>query len=206
MSVHDVELRATWQAHVAARTGPLDRLLARHREPHRRYHGIAHIAWVIRHVAELSEEEAPVDLDAIIAAAFYHDAVYDPARDDNEAVSAMLARRDLGSLGWGAARADAVAQMIEATRDHREATDLDTAILLDADLAVLGADPAGYGEYVRGVRAEYEHVDEASWREGRAAVLRGFLDRDSIYSTDPARRRWERRARANISAELATLS
>jgi predicted metal-dependent HD superfamily phosphohydrolase len=206
VTVHEVELRASWQTHVAARAGPLDRLLARHREAHRHYHGIAHVAWVVRHVGELAAETTPEDLDAIVAAAFYHDAVYDPERADNEAVSAALARRDLEALGWSGARADAVAQMIEATAGHRDPPDLDTAILLDADLAVLGADPAGYGEYARGVRAEYHHLDEASWRRGRAAVLHGFLDRDAIYATGAGRRRWEERARGNISAELATLS
>jgi predicted metal-dependent HD superfamily phosphohydrolase len=96
--------------------------------------------------------------------------------------------------------------MIRGTADHRDPPDLDTAVLFDADLAVLGADPAGYGDYVRGVRAEYGHVDDAGWRAGRASVLQSFLDRPSIYATDPGRRRWESTARANITAELAALT
>ena len=50
-------------------------------------------------------------------------------------------------------------------------------MLLDADLAVLGSEPAAYQAYVTGVRAEYGHVDDAAWATGRAAVLRGLLDR-----------------------------
>lgn len=205
VTVHDVELWAAWEAHVADRTGPLDRLMARHREPHRRYHGIAHLAWVVRHVLDLAEEQHPADLDATIAAAFYHDAVYDPTSADNEAASARIAERDLDELGWPAERARSVGTMIESTATHLDPPDLGTAILFDADLAVLGADPAAYDAYVRGVRAEYDHVADPAWRIGRADVLRGFLDRDAIYATAAGRARWEQRARANISAELATL-
>jgi predicted metal-dependent HD superfamily phosphohydrolase len=55
------------------------------------------------------------------------------------------------------------------------------------------------------VRAEYRHVTDDEWRIGRAAVLEGFLERPAIYSTPTARDRWETRARANLTAELASL-
>jgi predicted metal-dependent HD superfamily phosphohydrolase len=186
----------------------LDRLLARHREKHRRYHTTAHVAWVIRHVDELASVE-PVDhLDEVMAAAFYHDAVYEPAYPANERASARLARRDLTSIGWDADAVERVGSMIEATaHGAAESGDVtgDTAVLLDADLAILGADPAGYSAYVTGVRAEYRNVPDDEWRTGRAAVLTGFLDRPTIYSTPSARGRWEARARANLTAELASL-
>ena len=66
-------------------------------------------------------------------------------------------------------------------------------------------DPAAYQAYVTGVRAEYAHVDAAGWRVGRGQVLRDLLARDPLYATAPARRRWARRAAANMTAELATL-
>ena len=73
--------------------------------------------------------------------------------------------------------------MIEATAHHGlDAPSGDTAILLDADLAILAADPAAYSDYVSGVRAEYRHLDDDEWRAGRASVLQGFIDRTSIYS------------------------
>lgn len=205
---HDLELRAAWQAHVCFDTELFDRLLARHRERHRRYHGIAHVAWVVRHVGELAGDEQVGDHGAVVAAAFYHDAVYEPAHRANERASARLARRDLSSLaaGWSAPRIDAVVKMIEGTADHRDPPDVDTAVLYDADLAVLGADVAGYDAYVEGVRAEYRHVSDADWRTGRADVLSAFLSRPTIYATDAGRQRWEARARANLTSELATLT
>jgi len=208
MSDRELELEVAWQRHVTTDPQLLDGLLARHREKHRRYHTAVHVAWVIRHVDELATTEPVEHLDEVVAAAFYHDAVYEAAYPANERASARLARRDLASIGWSDDAVDRVGSMIEATEHGApDATHAfgDTAILLDADLAILGADPAGYSAYVAGVRSEYRHVDDDDWRTGRAAVLGEFLDRPAIYSTPTGRDRWETRARANLTAELAGL-
>lgn len=205
MSDHDAELQTHWQRHVSADTRQLDGVLARHREKHRRYHTVGHVVGVLRLVDDLSGAESADDPAAIAAAAFYHDAIYEPAYPANERASARLARRDLDALGWEHDRIDHVAAMIEATAHHRAPIDVDTAILIDADLAILGAEPAAYGEYIARVRAEYRALDDAEWADGRRDVLEGLLDRESIFLTDTGRGRWEQRARANLVAELATL-
>jgi predicted metal-dependent HD superfamily phosphohydrolase len=204
----EVELRAAWTVAVgddAPALAALDEVIARHREPHRRYHGVRHVTWVVRHVRELAAETPTDDLDAVVAAAFFHDAVYEPRATDNEEQSAQLAERALADLGWGEGRRLRVGELVRATATH-QAVDADTALLLDADLAVLGSEPAAYQAYVTGVRAEYGHVDADGWRMGRGQVLRDLLDRDPLYATEPARRRWSARAAANMTAELASLS
>jgi predicted metal-dependent HD superfamily phosphohydrolase len=206
VTAHDVELLTAWQRHVSSDTGPLDGLLARHREKHRRYHGVDHVVWVLRHVDELVAEESVDDPAAIAAAAFYHDAVYEPAYPANERASARLARRDLDELGWHGDRIDRVSDMIEATSTHDAPHDVDTAVLIDADLAVLAADPAAYQDYVEGVRSEYRNLDDAEWADGRSDVLQRFLDRAAIFTTGTGQAKWEARARANIAAELASLA
>lgn len=209
MSEHDLELQVAWQQHVATDRALLDRLLSRYREKHRRYHNATHVAWVIRHVDELAATE-PVDhLGEIIAAAFYHDAVYEAAYPANERASARLARRDLATLGWSEEAVERVGAMVEATEhdaDTANPFDVDTAVLLDADLAILGAEPAGYSAYVAGVRSEYRHVDDDDWRAGRAAVLRTLLERPTVYRTATGRELWEDRAQANLTAEIADLT
>ncbi len=205
----DVSLDQLWTVHVAPDPHLLGRLLARHRERHRRYHTATHVGWVIRHVDDLAAHEPLDHLDEVIAAAFYHDAVYEPAYPANERASARLAGRDLDTLGWSPESIERVVAMIEATEHTASADpgiDGDTAVLLDADLAVLGADPAGYAAYVTGVRQEYRHVDDDDWRTGRGAVLEQFLARPAIYRTPTGRARWEDRARANLAAELAALT
>ena len=152
----------------------------------------------------------------MIAAAVYHDAIYDPTSHDNEALSAVLATNDLAEIGWSTQRCAAVAAMVVATAGHLgdPAVELrdtgngptETAMLLDADLAILGAEPGAYQAYVNGVRAEYGHIADDEWSIGRSGVLQHFLDRSPLFVTDYMRATFEHRARANIEAELAALS
>ena len=204
----EAELRAAWTAAIGdgpACVAAFDDVVARHRQAHRRYHGVRHVTWVVRHVGELAADVRLDDVEAVVAAAFFHDAVYDPRATDNEAQSARLAARVLVGLGWDPARAASVGAMVRATAAHGDPRDTDTAVLLDADLAVLGSDAAAYQAYVTGVRAEYSHVDGPGWTAGRGEVLRDLLARDPLFATAPARRRWAARAAANMTAELASL-
>jgi predicted metal-dependent HD superfamily phosphohydrolase len=209
MAGDELELRVAWQQHVgdsAAARHWFDSVLTRYREPGRHYHGARHVAWVVRHVLSLARAAPADDLDAVVAAAFFHDAIYDPVTDDNEAASARLARRALGEIGWEPARVDRVAAMVEATRAHDlDGAEHDTSLLLAADLAVLAAEPARYRDYATAVRREYAHVDDAGWRSGRAAVLRSLLDRPHLFARELGLDDWETRARANLTAELASL-
>jgi predicted metal-dependent HD superfamily phosphohydrolase len=203
MTQPETELRNAWHQ-IAGRhhDSYLDGLLTRYRQPHRHYHTATHIMWVTRHLRDLATQPS-VEL---VAAALYHDAVYDARATDNEELSARLAIGDLGEIGWTAAMSHPVAEMIRATAGHSaDDASADTVMLLDADLAILGADPAAYQAYVNGIRAEYAHVDEASWRLGRSAVLCHFLDRPRLFVTEHMFGAREHRARANIEAELATL-
>jgi len=199
-----------------ASSAALDALLARHREPHRRYHTATHLMWVLRHVDDLAARldqavGTQLDLDTVRAAALFHDAVYDPRSSTNEADSAVLAAQVLADMGWAPQRIERVQHLIEATASHLGTAaappdGVDVDILLDADLAILGAEPNDYRAYVAGVRTEYGHLDASTWRAGRSAVLRDFLDRPTIFRTAAMRTDRERRARANLAAELATLA
>jgi predicted metal-dependent HD superfamily phosphohydrolase len=204
-----LELSVAWQRHVASGAAAdhwLETVTAMYRQPGRHYHDVRHLAWVVRHITAICAEHPADDAGAVVAAAFFHDAVYDPTRHDNEAQSAALAERALTELGWAPARISAVAAMVLATIDHDVATaDADTQIVLAADLAVLAADPAPYGDYARAVRKEYAHVGDEAWRTGRRAVLRSLLDRQHLFAPRLGLARWEQRARANITSELATL-
>ena len=89
-----------------------------------------------------------------------------------------------------------MAALVIATAGHEPPGGIDpdaASVVLDADLAILAAEPAAYSAYVAGVRAEYSHIDDAGWRAGRAAVLAELLRRSEIYRSPPMR---EREARA----------
>jgi predicted metal-dependent HD superfamily phosphohydrolase len=206
----EAELRAWWAADAgtsSAADAALDGLLARHREAHRRYHTLVHVHRVVTDAAQLAGEAGAPDPSAVRLAAFFHDAVYVPQRGDNEARSADLAVRVLTHLGQPPARIAEVARLIRLTARHEAvdpAIDPAGAALLDADLAILGSDPAVYSAYARAIRVEYAHVADDEWRAGRTAVLERLLGRPALYALPSARER-EAHARANIGAELAAL-
>lgn len=181
-------------------------LEAAYAEPHRRYHSRAHIEACLSLLAKQDDLSA-ADRRVLEYAIWWHDAVYDPTRNDNEAVSAEMARRDLVGLSEPAAVADEVARLILLTKGHTvEAGDRLGALLVSIDLAVLGGDPADYDAYAAGVRREYAHVPEAAYRAGRANVLRRFLEAAAIYPDPRFRARLEARARSNIAREIAALT
>lgn len=208
-------LRVWWAADAGgsgrrgAQEAALDELLARYREPHRRYHTVKHVETVVGTCRRLLAVESVPDPRAVCLAAWFHDAVYDPRAtgDANERASAALAERVLAGLGHPTSRVAEVARLVLLTARHVTGVvevDAGGAVLLDADLAILAERPAVYQAYVTGVRAEYGHLDGEAWRTGRVAVLRSLLARPALYVT-ASMRPAEPRARANLTAELATL-
>ena len=136
------------------------------------------------------------DLGAVTMAAFFHDAVYDPRGGDNEEQSAALAERVLAELGWPAGRARPRRHPGPGHRSTTRPPTIPTAaVLLDADLAVLGSEPAAYQAYVTGVRAEYAPRRRRGLaRRPRAPCCADSSTGDRLYCTAAAAARWEARA------------
>jgi predicted metal-dependent HD superfamily phosphohydrolase len=209
-------LQAVWAESAVALGGSRDvaersaaELARRYAEPHRRYHTADHVNAVLEHCAELgaAEHVDGADYSALALAACAHDVVYAGQPGEDERASARWAAEALVAAGVADAAARRVEQLVLVTADHvAPSDDPGAAILVDADLAVLGGAPADYDRYAARVRQEYPQVDEAGWRAGRAAVLTRLLARDPLYRTTPARRRWAAQARANMTRELAALA
>jgi predicted metal-dependent HD superfamily phosphohydrolase len=176
------------------------RLVQAYSDGGRGYHDVRHLSEVLEHIEELMDPDDPAR-DAVLLAAWFHDAVYDGRADDEER-SAVLAEKELG----GRPIAAEVARLVRLTRTHRPAPDDPPGqVLCDADLAILAAGPERYADYVAGVRAEYAHVADPDFAAGRAAVLEDLLAKGSLFHTGVARERWERRARENVERELTAL-
>lgn len=172
-------------------------------EPHRRYHDLAHLAAVLGIVDRLAD--AAPDPDAVRLAAWYHDVVYDPTRNDNEAVSAGRARAGLRGLVPDERIAE-VERLVLLTAGHAvEPGDANGAVLCDADLAVLASPPEAYAAYASAVREEYGHVPDDLFTAGRTAVLEQLLALPQLYRLPAVAGTWEPRARANLAAELSLL-
>jgi predicted metal-dependent HD superfamily phosphohydrolase len=147
---------------------------------------------------------------AVECAILLHDAVYDPTAADNEKRSAALAAEILEGVVPADSLARAV-KLIEATERHQVPDRLspkeaeDCRIFLDMDLSILGADKEAFDRYEAGVRHEYRHVPEALFRQGRAAILERFLERQTLFMSDWGRERFEARARTNLRRSLDAL-
>jgi predicted metal-dependent HD superfamily phosphohydrolase len=184
------------------------RLVAAYDDPARGYHDLRHLTEVLEHVSSLRRSEPShedADGDAVLLAAWFHDAVHDGSPDDEER-SAALAERELAAVGLPSELVSEVGRLVRLTVAHRPADDdANGQLLCDADLAILAADDDRYQEYIDGVRREYLHVDDVAFRAGRAAVLRELAAKPVLFHTAAARSRWEERARSNLARELSQL-
>jgi predicted metal-dependent HD superfamily phosphohydrolase len=204
-------LRSAWAdllrpfgAPAAEASAVLDELLRLYSASGRFYHNLRHLDEVLRAVDGLAP--LATDLAAVRFAAWFHDAIYNPHAADNEEHSATLCVRALGRLRIPPATVAAATGMIRATKTHQPPPgDRDCLILLDADLAILGASPSRYAEYAADIRREYAWLPEADYRTGRRHVLQSFLQRERIYLTEPMFARRETQARQNLEAEIETL-
>jgi predicted metal-dependent HD superfamily phosphohydrolase len=191
-------------ADMALAAALLAQLQAHYAAPGRAYHHLGHVGHVLYVVAALAGHcPQPV---AVRLAAWFHDAIYVPGAGDNEARSAKLAEDWIARLQLPLSLCDEVPRLIGLTTGHdAPASDANGAVLLDADLAVLGLPPALYDAYARAIRREYAHIGDGAYRAGRTQVLRRFLARDTLFRTAPMVARYETRARLNLAREIDAL-
>jgi predicted metal-dependent HD superfamily phosphohydrolase len=171
--------------------------------PSRHYHNVHHIRSCLKQASAMSHAFA--DYPAVVATIFFHDAVYDVTRSDNEERSAELAECHLRAMGQSDAFVAVIRELIVDTRHQSPPATTDGRFLVDIDLAILGAAPDEFDAYEQAIRREYAHVPDEAFASGRARILRGFLAREWIYATKLFRERYETAARENLRRSLARL-
>jgi predicted metal-dependent HD superfamily phosphohydrolase len=177
-------------------------LLARWSETHRKHHNVAHLHEMLDAIGLLADAGIEFDREAVELAAWFHDAVYEIGRDDNEDRSAELARELLASSPIR----DEVARLVLVTKTHKvPANDINGAVLSDADLSVLGSEPLRYRTYAAAVREEYAEVPDEVFKPARAQILSSLLE-GQLFHTAAGRDRWDDSARRNIAEEIAALT
>ena len=194
-----------------------ERLLQAWEQPHRAYHHSGHLSQML---ADLDRLYAPHSQAGstplpLVLAAWFHDAVYEGAPGEDERHSEQLAATSLEPLVAAGLLNEEELQMVRllvratATHELPESAELpagyepaDVELFLDADMAILAAEPARYRRYLRGVRSEYSHFDNEAFRAGRTAFLRSVLERERIFLSKRALELWEEPARSNLRAEL----
>jgi predicted metal-dependent HD superfamily phosphohydrolase len=180
-------------------------LVQAYSSPDRHYHTLEHLDEMFRVAAKLSA--ITDDPRTLHLAIWFHDAVYDSRAKDNEWRSAELATTLLGPIGVPRSELDCVQRLILATAhlsDPKPPGDRETALLLDADLAILGSPHERYRRYMADIRREYAWVPEDDYQQARANVLQHFLARPRLYWSDALHEECDHLARGNMRHELAS--
>jgi len=201
-----VAWRTLWQRLGAAAPDEVlyEDLVARYRERHRHYHTLLHLDECFAGLQTIRADACHPD--EIDLALWFHDAIYDVARRDNEVLSADWARVATESAGLAAAIADRVHALVMATRHNAIPIDIDQQILVDVDLSILGAPESRFDEYERQIRAEYSAVPLPRFRAARRRVLTEFLGRPTIFNTRSFVAAYEGQARNNLARSIERLT
>ena len=212
----DAVLAARWDAAWSALgrpapAGPQGELMNAWAEPHRHYHDQRHLReclalwtrWRI-HSARAGE---------VAIALWFHDAIYDPQAGSNELNSAAWAARSLIHAGLASETARRVHDLVKSTEQATQhgapaalSSGADAQLLVDIDLSILGSPPERFERYDQDVRKEYAWAPGFRYRDLRAQVLQGFLDRPQLYHGEAAVARLEGQARINLAAALSRLA
>jgi predicted metal-dependent HD superfamily phosphohydrolase len=204
------QLQSRWH-HLWARLGaapakapPLTPLVQAYESAGRTYHNLHHISQCLAELDALRDAcQKPDELELAI---WYHDVIYDAKRHDNEESSADAAAKAMREAGVDQAVIDSVISLILATKHTAPPAPGDAKILVDIDLSILGRPQVEFDVYEEAIRKEYSFVDETSFRAGRSAILRKFLDRDVIYNTEVMRQKYDAAARENLRRSIEKLS
>ena len=202
--LHNQWLSAWAALNLQPPAGLYEQLLHAYAQPQRHYHTLQHLSeclsWLDKalHTAKRPGEVA--------IALWFHDAIYDVRGSSNEQQSTNWAMRALQAAGATAEMQQRVLALILATQHHAEPAAGDAQLLVDIDLAILGASPARLAQYTQQIRQEYAWVPEALFQNRRRAVLQGFVQRPRIYSTPYFHDLLEAQARLNLSAAIQSLA
>jgi predicted metal-dependent HD superfamily phosphohydrolase len=181
----------------------MQRVVSAYGEPQRKYHTVQHLCECLdlfQQNMDLAVEPAEVEISL-----WFHDAVYDVKANDNEAKSAAWAEAELSQADVSLERIERVRQHILATRHAALPEGQDQMLLVDVDLAILGAPRPRFVEYEAQVRAEYGWVPGFVFRRKRRSLLAEFLARNPIYNTPRLREALEKRARENLAYSIQQL-
>ena len=187
------------------------KLLNRYAEPHRAYHDLKHVIECIDELDQINAPEfscRPIFKTMVELALWYHDAIYDVKRKDNETQSIELCLTDCAKLNvqMFVPASEYLYWLIISTQHSTPQQTNDCQLIVDLDLMRLAANWQDFQQYSNEIWQEYSQAYTLEeYRAGRRAFLTAMLDRPHIYSTSHYRERWESKARHNLEAQLEVL-
>lgn len=149
-------------------------LAARWSGRHRAWHGPEHLCALLE---QFGQEPAGAERDTLLLAALYHDAIYNPLRQDNEDASAQLLLDHAADASNPVVRR--AAEIIVASRWSDVPSDALTWKFWEADCRPLSPEYPLQARmaYERAVFREYQWAPWMLYRAKRAEFLRGWAER-----------------------------
>lgn len=179
-------------------------LRKRYTEPHRYYHNLHHIDHDLTEYMSVRQRlNRPHEVEMAI---WFHDAIYEIGSFENEAKSATLALTVINEIALPRAFGLFVRDLILVTEHRFKPQNDDASFMADIDLSFFGQPTAAYDQDEMKIRKEHAIIPEAAYKIGRAAILRSFLNRSSIYYTTVFREKYETQARSNLQRTLTRLA
>ena len=173
---------------------------------HRAYHTIQHVSECLEKLDWARSKGYSENLPQIEMALWYHDAVYNPRSKNNECDSADLCRKFLNQAGVNTRQLEAIYKIIMVTQHTSIPGTPSEQLVVDIDLAILGADEKRFAEYEAQIRQEYNWVPWFLYKKKRREVLQSFLQRQRIFSTNIFYEAYEEQARSNILNSIQSLN
>ncbi len=204
-----MELQTRWvefckKVGIASTFADSEFVTLRHMYGGRPYHNLDHIQNCLVEFDSCSH--LSINPDALEFAIWYHDIIYNTKRQDNEEKSAQYAKAICDQAGVPEKFGSEVSRLIILTNHRQIPTDIDGKLIVDIDLAILGASPEDFEECERAIREEYAHYSESTFKHGRSAILDMINKREDIYETEFFRKKYEKQARENIRSSLERLA
>lgn len=175
-----------------------------HSKSSRHYHNLTHLEDLFFQLSEVKPQIH--NWNITLFTLFYHDVIYNATKKDNEQKSAELAQKRLKEIGVNENEIEMCFDQILATKAHMPSQNSDTNYFTDADLSILGRDPATYVQYCENIRKEYSIYPTFMYNRGRKKVINHFLGMDRIFKTEYFFKKFERQAKVNLNDELNSLT
>lgn len=170
----------------------------------RYYHNLVHVYNFIKLFEEHKTAiEKPLLFEVAI---WWHDAIYEAKRNDNETRSVQLALRCWKNY-LSTTDLKYIAILISSTEKHLPLIEEnDVHYFLDMDLSILATANHVYQQYVSYIEKEYTtYYPKVLYNIGRTKAMKSFHSRRQLYFTPFFNENYEFQAKNNIKLELGTI-
>ena len=180
----------------------------------RHYHGIEHIQFMLDLLRDFVPSHQVKNVDAIVLAILFHDYVYYPGSNANEAKSSAAlylaadGRFDQKDLELAQRlillSPDARTPMKKTGDVKRDSELFMVSLLHDLDYAILGASGPVYLEYCTCLRREFvpSFCDDDAFTSGRYDFLKKLVRNQPLFCLDLFNDKYGKKASANVLMEM----